>query len=488
MEGLYVDSIPRVLLARILVQLYIIPQKLVNNPQFNLIPILLDGLQEYGNTSDLNGLFEFCLEKAINMTGNKTNVNCWWWWKDLALYQTSDWNRLDLSYSKNKSEPINLHIQIMTEEARKGVIDIKYGHEAVMTDDKNIFYQHNVCNNSSCYVTYVEIKADEYVVFCCCCQGSPVRIDSILDATMNYLNEKHVSKKAESSSSVATPVSSSMQVLEQLVQSRICRFKHDKEIISKQQENTLQASSNYILMGALMNRYDPQEPQWEFYLRDFISNDDGKLWRVLSDHNAERNEIKITSDQALADIRGDNHFDEHGKLIQPRAHSRAFRPVYLFYCNRNMVVETMKLSQEEVGQTSQQQEGGNSMTESGITLADYILDEEDRGYVYDNPEDDKVCKVCGIDEIVEDVNNMFYCDQCDLGVHQLCENPPVQQFETEVDPWYCRECSRRKGIPLPQQLINEQSSILPYKRPAEQDNNKTEETKRRRDELGEGPY
>ncbi|KAI7860093.1 hypothetical protein BDC45DRAFT_431802 [Circinella umbellata] len=260
------------------------------------------------------------------------------------------------------------------------------------------------------------------------------------------------------------------------------------EIISKQQENTLQSSSNYILMGALMHRYDPQEPQWEFYLRDFISNDDGKLWRVLSDHNAERNEIKITSDQALADIRGECYFDEHGELFPPRAHSRAFRPVYLFYCNRNMVVETMKPAQEEVGQTTQQQEGENIMTESGITLADYILDEEDRRYVYDNPEDDKVCKVCGIDEIIEDVNNMFYCDQCDLGVHQLCEDPPVQQFETEVDPWYCRECSRQKGIPLPQQLINEQSSILPYKRPAEQDNNKTEETKRRRDELGEGPY
>lgn len=116
MEGLYVDSIPRVLLARILVQLYIIPQKLVNNPQFSLIPILLDGLQQYGNTSDLNGLFQFCLEKAINTTGNETSVNGWWWWKDLAIHQNSDWSRLDLRYSKNQSEPINLHIQVMTEE------------------------------------------------------------------------------------------------------------------------------------------------------------------------------------------------------------------------------------------------------------------------------------------------------------------------------------------------------------------------------------
>ena len=151
-----------------------------------------------------------------------------------------------------------------------------------------------------------------------------------------------------------------------------------------------------------------------------------------------------------------------------------------------MVVETMKPAQEEGAQATQQQGRENSMTESGITLADYILDEEDQEYAYENPEDDKVCKVCGIDEIVEDVNNMFYCDECDLGVHQLCEDPPVQQFETEVDPWYCRECSRRKGIPLPQRLINEQSPILPFKRPVEQDNNRTEETKRRRDELG-GP-
>ena len=177
-----------------------------------------------------------------------------------------------------------------------------------MTRDKNIFYQHNVCTSFGCLVIYVEIKADEYVFVICYCyyQGSPVRIDSILDATMNYLSEQHGSGEAESSSSSlssSAATSSSMQVLGQLVQSRMHRFKHDMEIISQQQENTLQASSDYILMGALMHRYDGQEPQWEFYLRDFISNDDGKLWRVISDQNTERSEIKVKRNSGEDDNR-----------------------------------------------------------------------------------------------------------------------------------------------------------------------------------------
>ncbi|KAI9494019.1 hypothetical protein BDB00DRAFT_787459 [Zychaea mexicana] len=361
----------------------------------------------------------------------------------------------------------------MTEEARKGAVHIKYGHEVAMARDERFFYPY---------------------------QGSTVRIDSILNATMGYLNGVPQHDGSEGSSS-----SSSMQTLGQLVQSRLDRFKHDYEAVSKQQEYTLQASSDYILMGALMHRsnYDQRQPEWELYLRDYISSENGKLWRILSELNADRNETKITSDQALADIHGEATVDEDGKTVQPSAHPREFRPVYLFYCNRTMVAETFHSTIEGsassntaptsvAGQTTSNTKACNAAAasaaaaeeESGITLADYILDEDDQHYMYENPDDDKVCKVCGIDEIIEDVNNMFYCDHCNLGVHQLCEDPTIAQFETELDPWYCRECSRQKGLPMPQPKDQQALLVLPAKRSNDGQHSTMEEAKRKREERG----
>ncbi|KAI9255608.1 hypothetical protein BDA99DRAFT_442087 [Phascolomyces articulosus] len=266
----------------------------------------------------------------------------------------------------------------------------------------------------------------------------------------------------------------------------------DYNAVLKQQENTLQVSSDYILMGALMHRDDRQHPEWEFYLRDYISSDDGKLWRVLSESNHPRNDIKISSDQALADIQGGDVVDKNGNRMQPSTYTQAFRPIYLFYCNRTMVVESMNAGNMTPTATTTTMQGGQSSNEqytttgSGITLADYILDEDEQQYSYENPEDDKACKICGIEDIIEDVNNMFYCDECNLGVHQFCEDPPIQQFETEIDPWFCRECSRRRGIPLPQP-INEQALVLPSKRPGDE-HDYMDEVKRRRDELSDGNH
>ena len=130
MEGLAVGSIPRVLLARILLQLYVIPQHYLDNPGDSLIRILVAGLQQYGETSDLDGLLQFCLHQAqsLNNTPNaSTNESSSssgptlaqldsWWWKDLTVSSLQDWDRLDLAYPVDKSEPVNLHIQILTEE------------------------------------------------------------------------------------------------------------------------------------------------------------------------------------------------------------------------------------------------------------------------------------------------------------------------------------------------------------------------------------
>lgn len=183
MEGLAVGSIPRVLLARILLQLYVIPQHYLDNPGDSLIRILVAGLQQYGETSDLDGLLRFCLHQAQSLNNtpaastNESSTSSGptlaqldsWWWKDLSVGSLEDWDRLDLAYPVDKSEPVNLHIQVLTEEvcvyikwivyifvlsvlslslslkARRGAVQIKYAKDVASLQDKRLFYYHEVC-------------------------------------------------------------------------------------------------------------------------------------------------------------------------------------------------------------------------------------------------------------------------------------------------------------------------------------------------------
>lgn len=90
--------------------------------------------------------------------------------------------------------------------------------------------------------------------------------------------------------------------------------------------------------------------------------------------------------------------------------------------------------------------------EEHITLEDYTFD-EDYQYIDEQPtylsvDQDQVCMHCGTTDS-DDMNDMFVCDYCNKGVHQLCENPPIQEFEKQVDPWYCRSCSALQNIPIP---------------------------------------
>lgn len=102
--------------------------------------------------------------------------------------------------------------------------------------------------------------------------------------------------------------------------------------------------------------------------------------------------------------------------------------MYLFYGNLDML------------QRREQQE-------HTITLEDYTFEEDDD--LPPEEEDNEFCMHCGIKEIINDLNDMFFCENCNRGVHQLCEDPPIQNYEKEVDPWFCRSCSRVKDLPIP---------------------------------------
>lgn len=120
--------------------------------------------------------------------------------------------------------------------------------------------------------------------------------------------------------------------------------------------------------------------------------------------------------------------------VQPSEFSKEYRPVYLFYVNQELITAT-------------------SEKEEHITLDDYTFDED---YEYtegklaeeEKEEEDEMCTHCGLGDAVG--NDIFFCESCNRGVHQLCEVPQIQLFEKDVDPWYCRTCCDRMGIPLPQ--------------------------------------
>lgn len=137
----------------------------------------------------------------------------------------------------------------------------------------------------------------------------------------------------------------------------------------------------------------------------------------------------MTSEQALADIRG-----MITDKTMPSVFSKDYRPVYLFYGNLDLLM---------------------AKDEHVITLDDYTFDDE---YEYESPdqvqpaeeppEEEESCMHCGIKEIVNDVNDMFFCEYCNRGVHQLCEEPPIAAAEKDLDPWYCRGCCKVQNIPL----------------------------------------
>jgi hypothetical protein len=58
-----------------------------------------------------------------------------------------------------------------------------------------------------------------------------------------------------------------------------------------------------------------------------------------------------------------------------------------------------------------------------------------------------LCKRCGRGHSPQ--NNMIvFCDGCNLGWHQMCHDPSIsdETVKDEKAPWYCADCSRKKGV------------------------------------------
>ncbi|KAI9253710.1 hypothetical protein EDC94DRAFT_619537 [Helicostylum pulchrum] len=266
-------------------------------------------------------------------------------------------------------------------------------------------------------------------------QDSILPVDQLLYDTLDYFKQEK---------------SGVDSLVEELIELRLEQFARDKFLF--QQESNALDNTTYQLMGALMARYDSTASNgslsncWCLYLRDYVESD-GNLWRIIVNDT----EHTVPSEQALADIRGTCY-----ESILPSEFSKEYRPIYLFYINQDKLL--------------------SSPAEEHITLDDYTFDEEDE-YLDDtqpsNIEEDESCMHCGIKDIVNDINDIFFCENCNKGVHQLCEKPAVQAFEKNIDPWFCRTCCAFKNIPIPvasQSLLSVLQPSPPIKRKREEDN------------------
>ncbi|OAD02158.1 hypothetical protein MUCCIDRAFT_164096 [Mucor lusitanicus CBS 277.49] len=382
MEGLDINTIPSTLLGRVLLQI----PNLSSPENLDLISILQTALQKFGHTDKLDAFLDYCQILSHPETP--------WKWETYTITHNDDW---EIANYKKSQELAGIRFLLASDTARQNAELTRYS-KSMLYDPKCIHFF----------------------------QGRPLPINDLMQDTLSFLKREN---------GTIDPL------VEALIKLRLDKYDQDKSAFERQTSEL--DTTDYHLLGALMVRYDSiasrgSAPRsWCLYLRDYAENADGSVWRIL----LEDAESRATSDQALADIRGELESDTF-----PSEFSKDYRPVYLFYGNLDIL------------QLSQQPHQGGETAQDGshvITLDDYTFDDDYDQLVEQDPgqiipqEEEEICKHCGIKDIIDDVNDMFFCELCNQGVHQLCEDPPVQEFEKKVDPWWCRACSKAQNIPIP---------------------------------------
>ncbi|ORZ18816.1 hypothetical protein BCR42DRAFT_449956 [Absidia repens] len=472
MDGLLVKNIPRLLLARILVQLYIIPQQLINSPQFDLLAVLVAGFRDYGNGSDLDGFLSFCAQQAFQCLETIPSTNdttvltpATWLWRDHTLCSLNDWDRIDQEQLEqqdsqnrrdttkdNATNMVGLRLQLASEKIRPQIELVRYGKKVANLHDER---------------------------FTCVYEGQYISLENILNGALEYMSNRRQSATESSSSTTTTVNHTDAQSISALLKQRMEQLAEERK--EYERKSAGRSETDFVLMGALMVKSDTTqstgaiEDDWYLYLRDYTADVSGSNWRIIKGTIVTNGEIemRISSHQVLADLRGVNVKNNQGLECVPSPASDNYRPVYLFYCNNDIISRSAHNTLETNSAPSSSentQHNYNKATrssnveqnkEQSITFEDYSFENDgDDGnnmeYVIQDGDDDddddiamEMCKHCGIPESIDDINTIFFCDECNLGVHQLCEQPPIAMFEMNIDPWYCRDCCARKGLPLP---------------------------------------
>lgn len=107
-------------------------------------------------------------------------------------------------------------------------------------------------------------------------QGRPIPINDLLQDTLHYFKQEgHVDS-----------------LVEALINLRLDKYKNDKLVFERQTSEL--DNTDYHLLGALMVRYDSTASRgsaprsWCLYLRDYVENADGSIWRILLEDDESR--------------------------------------------------------------------------------------------------------------------------------------------------------------------------------------------------------
>ncbi|KAH8548082.1 hypothetical protein BGW37DRAFT_470445 [Umbelopsis sp. PMI_123] len=205
--------------------------------------------------------------------------------------------------------------------------------------------------------------------------------------------------------------------------------------------NDTEPCGEYTLLAVLMSFKDSRRSsrqQWRLYVKDY--NDVNQAWNVYYNDGQGEKITSIAGDQAIQDIRGVacpgsqlSNKPGNATLFD----TESYKPVYLVYVNAYIV----SARQEALAYLEQERQ--NILGKRKVITDDDYVDD----YENEDMDDGDVCKYCLIGLDVEG-NRLFICDACNQCVHQLCETPPIQNEEIEIDPWMCRDCTAAGRKPI----------------------------------------
>lgn len=101
MEDLRLDTIPKSLLSRILLQLHTLPPREITD----FIHILSAGLNKYGHTGNINAFLDYCSTKSVKQDES-------WLWKYYEINHDSDWDKAN---SKKSKELVGMRFSLSSE-------------------------------------------------------------------------------------------------------------------------------------------------------------------------------------------------------------------------------------------------------------------------------------------------------------------------------------------------------------------------------------
>ncbi|OZJ03461.1 hypothetical protein BZG36_02752 [Bifiguratus adelaidae] len=453
-HGMALDTIPAIILLRLLLQLVPLPTRVVVNTQWHYI--LAFQLAFLGSSTDLSGFLTRSLRKAYS----DAQVEWVDTWRSVTIGSSADWHTVNACLMGDDQEdtPSGIQVQV-SPEARSSIrkqftcINPEYRKQEKMLQRKTSIERDGFLYDASV----------------------------VLKGALQYMTEKTAGSLNGTLASGRMPDGFDPAMLDKfkhLIQQTQGRVSSGAESMRERLEKTTRHLV-YDLSAVLLRRKEDTGNQhpWLLLMKiypDGPLQDQSYQWRAEFGVEADAL-MNLDTDALLADedvIQAMRAWRDPEPLSPLPHHSVSshtstnptptsiaqtlyaqikdhYVPWYLFYTKFGASEEDeTPVSEQQLTHldSDAQMHSENSMLDGQHGFADTDMDEGwiDSGGWVDAPRYDDIvaCKTChNGDEATG--NQIFLCDKCDEGVHQLCAVPPIRDEEIEQDPWYCRECQSK---------------------------------------------